>query len=277
MFYYWWQHIPERIHPDLIQVGFFHVRWYGFMYVVAFSLVYLLTTYRIKQKEINLSSPLLDRVLTWGILGTIIGARLGYVLFYNFKYYWHNPLEIILPFDISSGSWHYTGLSGMSFHGGLIGVFVSLWLCCRKANVPLTSVTDALAPVVPLGYAFGRIGNFINGELYGRLTSVSWGMYFPLAPSYRLRHPSQLYEALFEGFLLFAILWTTRKRLFLSPGAKTLAYLVGYASARFIIEFFREPDIQVGKFLGVMTMGQILCCLMILVGVLLYNKVCTRK
>jgi len=266
---YCWQHIPEHIHPDIISLGFFHIRWYGFMYIVAFTLVYLLTAYRIKRNEITISRPMLDKVLTWGILGTVMGARLGYVLFYNLNYYLRNPLEIVLPFDLAGGTWQYTGLSGMSFHGGLIGVLISLWFFCRKAKISLVSVTDALAPAVPLGYAFGRLGNFINGELYGRLTTVPWGMYFPLAPSYHLRHPSQLYEALFEGFLLFAVLWTTRKRFFRSPGAKSVAYLVGYATVRLVIEFFREPDTQIGLFFGVVSMGQILCSAMILVGLLL--------
>jgi len=265
-----YQHLPENISPWIFGQYPIPIRWYGLMYVVAFGLVYHLMLYRIKRKEVALTPALLGSIMTSGIIGVVIGARLGYVFFYNCDYYWHHPLEIVLPFNIADGSWQYSGISGMSFHGGLIGVFSGLLYFCRKNKIRLTSITDALAPVVPLGYAFGRIGNFLNGELYGRLTSVPWGMYFPYAPTHHLRHPSQLYESLFEGFILFAILWMTRKRFFLSSGTKSIAYLVGYASARFVIEFFREPDVQVGKFFGFVTMGQILCVAMIFAGVLWY-------
>lgn len=260
-----WQHIPEHINPDIIHFGQFQIRYYGLMYVVAFTIVYLLAAYRIKSEHLDFSKDDIQDCFVWIILGLMIGARIGYVIFYNAGYYLANPLEIFLPFNFSGG-FHFTGLAGMSYHGGLIGVVTAATLFCVKKKMNFWRLADLLIPAIPLGYTFGRIGNFINGELYGRVTSISWGMYFPLDPSNHLRHPSQLYEAFFEGILLFIILWSIRKKntfkgFFLS------AYLIGYGFIRFFIEFTREPDSQLGFIAGPLTMGQILCMTMILAGI----------
>jgi phosphatidylglycerol:prolipoprotein diacylglycerol transferase len=202
------------------------------------------------------------------ILGLIVGARLGYVLFYNFSYYLRHPLEIILPISFSN-SVTFTGISGMSYHGGLIGVIFATWLYVRKAKLDWWSIVDLYIPAIPLGYTFGRLGNFINGELYGRVTTSSIGMYFPLAPTKELRHPSQLYEAFFEGIFLFAILWSIRK-IKMPNGAMLALYLIGYGTVRFFIEYFREPDAHIGFVFLSFSMGQILCSLMIAAGIGLY-------
>jgi phosphatidylglycerol:prolipoprotein diacylglycerol transferase len=157
----------------------------------------------------------------------------------------------------------------MSFHGGAVAILIAGIIFCRRRNVDFWRFADLICPSIPLGYTFGRIGNFINGELYGRATTVSWGMVFPNDPLHLLRHPSQLYEAFFEGIVLFTILWLIRKR---SPfdGALFAFYLIGYGAIRFFIEFFREPDAQLGFVLGPFSMGQILCFAMIVAGAMIY-------
>jgi len=260
-----WQHLPSHISPTLFSIGSFQLRYYSLMYLVAFAIVYLLFVYRIKRKEISLTAEIFQDYLIWAMVGLIVGARFGYALFYNFSYYMSHPLEIILPFDFSNGV-RFVGLSGMSYHGGLVGVVLITIYFCRKHKINLWQFGDWLCAAVPLGYMFGRFGNFINGELWGRVTTVPWGMYFPLDASQSLRHPSQLYEALFEGLFLFIVLWMIRKR---SPftGFTVGLYIFGYGLVRFIIEFFREPDVQLGFVLGFNTMGQVLCTLMMLAGI----------
>ncbi|RQV95769.1 prolipoprotein diacylglyceryl transferase, partial [bacterium] len=208
----WWQHIPEHINPNIFEIGLFQLRYYGLMYVIAFATTYILVVFRIKHEESNISREDVQAYFIWAIIGVMVGGRLGYVLFYDLTYFAYNPLSIISPFDISRNGLHYTGISGMSFHGGLIGVLLTSLLFCRKHKINFWKLADLFSPAFPLGYTFGRIGNFINGELYGRVTSVPWGMYFPLDVSHQLRHPSQLYEALFEGMFLFLILWNVRKK-----------------------------------------------------------------
>jgi phosphatidylglycerol---prolipoprotein diacylglyceryl transferase len=156
----------------------------------------------------------------------------------------------------------------MSYHGGLIGVVIVTLLFCRKRKINVLRFVDMFCPAIPLGYTFGRIGNFINGELYGRVTTMPWGMYFPLDPSRSLRHPSQLYEALFEGLVLFILLWSIRKKK-VSDGFMLGAYLCGYGFVRFFIEFFREPDYQLGFVLSFMSMGQVLCAIMMMAGIII--------
>ena len=203
--------------------------------------------------------------LVWAMVGLIVGARFGYALFYNFSYFSSHLLEIILPFDFSNG-FRFVGLSGMSYHGGLIGVILVTLLFCHKRKINSWQFGDWICAAAPLGYMFGRFGNFINGELWGRVTTVPWGMYFPLDATQSLRHPSQLYEALFEGLFLFCILWLMRKR---NPfdGFMIGLYLFGYGLVRFLIEFFREPDAHLGFVLGFNTMGQVLCVFMMLAGI----------
>jgi phosphatidylglycerol:prolipoprotein diacylglycerol transferase len=259
-----WQHIPEHIKPYIFKIGEFQLRYYGLMYIVAFAIVYMLSLYRLKKENYNYSRTAVENYFVWAILGLMIGARFGYALFYNLSYYAVHPLEIILPFSFSGG-FHFTGLTGMSYHGGLIGVITATALFCRKYKVKFWEFVDFLIPSIPLGYTFGRIGNFINGELYGRATSSPWGMYFPLDFTNQLRHPSQLYEAFLEGIFLFVVLWSIR-RIRPFDGFYLSLYLIGYGLVRFFIEFVREPDSHIGLFLGLISLGQILCLIMILGG-----------
>jgi phosphatidylglycerol:prolipoprotein diacylglycerol transferase len=264
----WWQHIPYNIDPYIVEIGSFRLGYYGLMYVVAFAVVYLLSIYRIKKGEAKYTAAEIESFLIWGALGMIVGARIGYVLFYNFAYYVRHPLEIVLPFSFEGG-FHFTGIAGMSYHGGIVGLFVIGIFYCRKYRVDYWELADFLICSGPLGYTFGRIGNFINGELYGRATDVPWGMYFPSDPEGVLRHPSQLYEAFFEGLFIFAILWTLRNR---HPfkGYHVALYVMLYGTVRFFIEFVRQPDEQLGTVLGPFSMGQVLCTLMVLVGAALF-------
>ena len=268
-FWSWWQHLPASIDPVIFQIGSFRLQYYGLMYIVAFGITYFLVWYRIKHEDrFEVSSDQLKDIMTYIILGLIIGARLGYVVFYNLPYYLKHPLEIILPFSFANG-FHFTGISGMSYHGGLIGVVFAGWLYVRKSKLSPWDVIDLFVPAAPLGYTFGRLGNFINGELYGRVTESPIGMYFPLAPTKELRHPSQLYEGFFEGIFLFAVLWSIRK-MKLPRGSMIALYLIGYGLVRFIIEFFREPDEHLGFVMLSFSMGQVLCAVMIAAGSLLY-------
>jgi phosphatidylglycerol---prolipoprotein diacylglyceryl transferase len=267
-----WQNLPAQISPNLFGIGAFQLRYYSLMYIVAAAVVYFLVLYRIKNEKYEYTAETIQDYMVWAMIGVIVGGRLGYVLFYNFGYYWQHPLEIIFPFDFSNG-FRFTGLSGMSYHGGAIGVVVASVYFCLTRKINFWRFADLFAPAVPLGYTFGRIGNFINGELWGRITTVSWGMYFPLDPTNSLRHPSQLYEAFFEGIVLFLILWLIRKKKFFD-GYLLGSYICGYGLVRFFIEFYREPDYQLGLFLGFISMGQILCLLMMLGGItiLLWRK-----
>ena len=269
-FWNWWQHIPERLDPVIFQIGGFKLQYYGLMYVVAFVVTYVLVLHRLKREErSDVSKEQVQALITYMMLGVIVGGRLGYVLFYNFPYYLKHPLEIVLPFNFSKGI-QFTGITGMSYHGGLICVILFAWLYTRKAGLNFLAMTDLFIPAIPLGYTFGRIGNFINGELYGRVTSVPFGMYFPQAPGAQMRHPSQLYEALFEGLFLFGVLWTLR-RIIKIPGALLALYLIGYGSVRFFIEYFRQPDDHLGFVLLSFSMGQLLCMAMIASGISLYG------
>lgn len=261
----YWNHIPEHINPNIVEFGSFQLRYYGLMYLIAFFLTYLLVLYRIRHENYEYSKETIQDYFIWAIAGLIIGARLGYVLFYNFEYYLSHPLQIILPFDFTNG-FRYVGISGMSYHGGAIGVFLTSIIFCHKNKINFWHFADLFCVVIPLGYTFGRIGNFINGELYGRVTTVPWGMYFPLDPYHELRHPSQLYEAFFEGILLFAVLWIIRKKKYFEGFLFSL-YLIGYGLVRFFIEFSREPDPQLGFVLGSFSMGQVLCVIMMLGGI----------
>jgi phosphatidylglycerol:prolipoprotein diacylglycerol transferase len=262
-----WQHIPERIDPYILEIGSFRLGWYGLMYIVAFGVVYLMCLHRIRYEGFSYTKELLQDLFVWAVLGLIVGARLGYVVFYNPGYYLSHPLEIFLPFSLEGG-FRFTGISGMSYHGGLIGcVSAGIWFLKRR-KMDIWPFADFIMPVGPLGYTFGRIGNFINGELYGRATDVPWGMYFPADLTGTLRHPSQLYEAFFEGVFLFTILWLWRRRLPF-PGASLAIYLIGYGTVRFFIEFVREPDAHLGTVLGPFSMGQVLSFTMIAAGAVL--------
>ena len=269
-FIVWWQTLPSKMDPILLSIGSFSIYWYSTMYLVAFGIVYLLCRSKINNKEYTkLTLPEFEDLLSWCFIALIIGARLGYVLFYNFEYYIDNPLEILLPFSIKNGVWKFTGIAGMSYHGGVIGVLIAIWMYARKKGLHLYTVADFLTPAIPLGYFFGRIGNFINGELYGRVTEASIGMYFPNAGDYQLRHPSQLYEAFFEGIVLYFLIKSLRTR-FTFLGFNSGLYVFGYAFFRFFIEYVREQDNHLGFILLNLSMGQLLCIAMMFGGVVIW-------
>jgi phosphatidylglycerol:prolipoprotein diacylglycerol transferase len=268
-FWQWWQNIPGQLNPVIFEIGGFRLQYYGLMYVVAFAITYILVRYRLKtEPRFTATTDQIQALLTYMMLGVIVGGRIGYVLFYNPAYFLRHPLEIVLPFNFSNG-FRFTGITGMSFHGGLGCVIFFGWLYCRKAGLNFREMIDLFLPAIPLGYTFGRLGNFINGELYGRITELPIGMVFPSAPDDRLRHPSQLYEAFFEGIFLFAVLWSLR-RVALVRGSMLSFYLIGYGTVRFFIEFVRQPDAHLGAVLFFMSMGQVLCLLMVLAGLALY-------
>lgn len=264
-FLYWWQHLPEHMDPVIFEIGSFRLQYYGLMYIVAFAFTYGLAYYRLRREDrFQIDVEQLQGLMTAMILGLIIGARLGYVLFYHFSYYLHHPLEIVLPFEFSGGI-RFTGITGMSYHGGLIGVAVAMVIFVRKNQLDFFRTADLIAPCIPLGYTFGRLGNFINGELYGRVTTHPIGMYFPLASGLERRHPSQLYEAFFEGIVLFIVLWMVKNRITMR-GAMLALYLMGYGLVRFFIEYARQPDAHLGFVFLSLSMGQLLCLAMILAG-----------
>jgi phosphatidylglycerol:prolipoprotein diacylglycerol transferase len=237
------------------------------LYLTGFLVVYLLVVYRIKSENLQYTTKTISDFFLWAILGSLIGGRLGYVLLYNFRFFCTHPLKVFLPLECSSGI-DYTGISGLSYHGSVIGILFASIFFCYKRRINFWQLNDLALSVTPLGYTLGRLGNFINGELYGRVTTSPLGMYFPLDTTNQLRHPSQLYEAFFEGLLLFVILWNLRKKKYFD-GFISSIYLIGYGVVRFFIEFVREPDPQLGLILGYFTMGQILCLCMILSGLLI--------
>ena len=266
----WWQHLPAQMDPTIFSIGNFPIRWYGTMYIAAFMTVYLLTNWRIKNDQLNYDKEFVSNVITWAILGLLLGGRFGYVLFYNFQSFLSDPLSIISPFARIRGELKFTGIAGMSYHGGVIGIVIAWYIFAWKNKISIFNIADLIIPAIPLGFTFGRLGNFINGELYGRVTESAIGMNFPSAMDGLLRHPSQLYEALFEGLILFAIVWPLRnKKLF--TGFISGLYIFGYGFFRFFIEFYRQPDEHLGFVLGSLSMGQVLCiAMMIGAGVLWY-------
>lgn len=268
-FLHFWQNLPAQMNPVLFSFGSFAVRWYGMMYLIAFAVVYLLTRYRLDTEKLPFNRAFVGDALTWAMGGVVIGGRLGYIIFYGMDSFLADPLGSLLPWVSAPGGCRFTGVTGMSYHGGVIGVTLALLLFSRSQKTGFFKTFDLLIPAVPLGYTFGRIGNFINGELYGRVTEAAAGMYFPLAPTVELRHPSQLYEALFEGVVLFTILWLLRRKSPF-PGFLSAIYLFGYGFFRFFIEYFREPDAQLGFVLFNFSMGQVLCFIMMLAGIAIY-------
>jgi len=226
------------------------------MYVFGFFASYLLVRYQMKKKDFGVSKLDVENLYFYLILGLIVGARLGYVLFYDLKMYLKDPLEIF-------AIWH----GGMSFHGGLIGVLVVAILFSWKNKKPFWKIVDLFIVTAPIGLGLGRIGNFINGELYGRETNVPWGMIFPNGGPHP-RHPSQLYECALEGGVLFIILWFLKDKE-LPEGGLLALFLSVYGIFRFFVELFRQPDKQLGFILGPFTMGQTLSAFMIIGGILL--------
>lgn len=242
-----------NIDPVIVRIGPLSLRWYGMMYLAGFAASYLLVGYQLKKKKIAAAVKEVDSLYSYLVLGLIVGARLGYVLFYDLGEYLANPLEIFAV-------WH----GGMSFHGGLIGSVVAGILFSRRYRMNFWQMADVVIVTAPVGLGLGRIGNFINGELYGRITDVPWGMVFP-AGGPLPRHPSQLYESLLEGVVLFGILWSIKDRN-LKPGVLLSIFLILYGVFRFIVEYFREPDPQLGLVLGPLSMGQVLSAGVVLAG-----------
>jgi phosphatidylglycerol:prolipoprotein diacylglycerol transferase len=267
-----WQTLPSRMDPVIFSIGAFRVQWYGLMYIVAFVITYWLAKRRCVAEAARFpyDDEMLKNLLTYAFFGVLVGGRLGYALFYNLSYYADHPLEVLLPFRSGPRGFEFVGISGMSYHGGLTGCALAMVWFARKNGVNFWNLTDLFAPAVPLGYTFGRIANFINGELWGRATTSGIGMRFPDAPGEGLRHPSQLYEATFEGVVMFAILWSLRKKP-IPHGAHVALYLFGYGFVRFFIEYYREPDAHLGlPILNLFSMGQGLCIVMMAVGVGFY-------
>ncbi len=305
---------PDWISPEIIPG--LPLRWYGLMYLVAFAVAYLLFKYQIREKKLEVTNDEVMNYFFWVIIGLLIGARILATTVYDpTGRYLRKPWLIFWPFDENM---RFTGLAGMSYHGGLIGVIIATIIYCRVKKRSILEWGDMIVTAVPLGYTFGRLGNFINGELYGRVTALPWGMVFPQARRFSTgeawvqevardagmeigpdqtsinlpRHPSQLYEAFFEGIVLFIIMWFIFRKKELVRGVKVGIYMIGYGVFRFLIEYVRQPDIGIGfpiqlsdvenpPYLLVtpwnFTTGQILNFLMILGGVILIAVLNSRS
>jgi phosphatidylglycerol:prolipoprotein diacylglycerol transferase len=241
------------IDPVFLRIGPLQFRWYGLMYLIGLSAAYFIIKAKAAARGLAMTKDQVYDLIVYAAVGVFAGGRFGYVLFYNFPYYIEHPTKIIAVWE-----------GGMSFHGGLIGVVIAILLYCRRRSLPVYQVADVTAHAVPVGLGFGRLGNFINGELYGRPTDVPWCMVFP-GGGPECRHPSQLYEAFLEGVVLFAIIWMLG-RYRTPPGTLMWTFITGYGLSRFIVEFFREPDMHLGFIFGPLSMGQLLSLPMILIG-----------
>lgn len=257
-----------NIDPVAFYLGPLPIRWYALAYIAGFLAGWKYCLYLVGlDKDVRPNKTDIDDFLPWAILGVILGGRLGYVIFYQFELYLANPWEI-------AQIWH----GGMSFHGGASGVIIAMLVYSWRRGFSFLRLTDIVVCAVPIGIFFGRIANFINGELFGRVTSVSWGVDFPRGGG-MTRHPSQLYEAALEGLVLFLILFFLARSAWVRAHSGILSgvFLLGYGAARFGVEFFREPDLQIGYIAGIFSMGQILCVPMILGGLVLIIAGAMRK
>ncbi len=256
-----WNNIYANFDPVAFSLFGLNVHWYGIMYVLALLGALFMAKWIVTKDKMEIDKKILDDYFIWIEVGVILGARLGYILFYdpNTGYYLSHPWQIFNPFNQAGD---FVGIRGMSYHGALIGFLLGSYLFARKNNYSFWYLMDIVAIAVPLGYVFGRIGNFLNQELVGRQTDVPWGIYVDGI----LRHPSQLYEAFLEGVVVFAIIYFIRHRVTFAGGL-TLAYGALYGLARFIAEFWRAPDIQIGYLMGWMTQGQLLSLPMIIISV----------
>ncbi len=248
--------VLPHINPVFFHLGPLEFRWYGLMYIIGFFAAYFLILTGVKRKNIGWTRDDVADFVFSVAMGIIIGGRLGYVLFYNLPIYLSNPLKIFAVWE-----------GGMSFHGGLAGGILAGVLVVRKKKITIFQMADIVAPTVPIGLGLGRIGNFINGELYGRVTDVPWGMVFPGGGNLP-RHPSQLYEAVLEGPVMFFILWLLGRK---NPpvGVVSWSFIALYGLFRFSVEFFREPDQQLGFIVGHFSMGQLLSFPMLVLGLIM--------
>ena len=255
-----------QIDPVALQLGPLAIRWYALAYIAGLVLGWLYVRRVVRRPGWQMTPEIVDDFLFNATLGVIIGGRLGFVLFYNPGYYLQNPLEILMLWE-----------GGMAFHGGLLGVAVACFVTARQHGLSALEVGDAAAVAAPIGLFFGRIANFINGELWGRPTDLPWGMVFPGAGPLP-RHPSQLYEAALEGLLLFLVMaWLARGGYDRTQAGRLGGvFLLGYGTARFLVEFVRQYDPQLGLFLGAFTMGQLLSLPMIVLGAWLIARTRTR-
>ncbi|HBI14303.1 MAG TPA: prolipoprotein diacylglyceryl transferase [Desulfobulbaceae bacterium] len=261
-----------HIDPVIIAFGPLKVRWYGLMYVLGFGATYLLVKYQLRRFRFPGLAERFDNLNLYLILGVIIGGRLGYVFFYQPAYFLAHPLEIFATWE-----------GGMSFHGGCIGVILAGVLFCGYHRLSFWKAADLYVVTIPLGLGLGRIGNFINGELYGRVSDVPWAMVFPGA-GLLSRHPSQIYEALLEGLLLFSILWAVKHKpwgespsRFWPHGSMLALFLILYGLVRILAEWFREPDPYLGLLMFKLTMGQLLSTFMIAFGLVLWGLLAVKK
>ena len=257
----WWHHIPEHLSPTVFSFGGISLSWYGvaFLCGTVFALFFLWRVlHRVTDAPLSREEFLDFSLFLVG--GAVFGARLGYAALYNAAFFVAHPIALFSPMDPETGAW--TGIAGMSAHGGVIGVLCAVLIFSRIYRKPLWQLLDNVALSIPIAIFFGRCGNFLAGELFGRVTGVGWGMVFPLAGDGTLRHPSQLYEALGEGVVLGMALFMLSKRNML-PG-RLFAWALGlYGVIRFVLEYAREPDAQIGFVFGVFTMGQGLSMAMI--------------
>ncbi|ROH86335.1 prolipoprotein diacylglyceryl transferase [Pseudomethylobacillus aquaticus] len=252
--------VHPQFDPIALQIGPLGIHWYGLMYLLGFLSLLWLGKWRVRQQpQLGWESSEVDDLLFYGVLGVILGGRLGYAIFYQPSYFLAHPHEVL-----------YLWQGGMSFHGGFLGVLVAMLWFARKTGKRWLGVMDFVAPLVPIGLGAGRVGNFINGELWGRPTDVAWGMVFPQVDQL-VRHPSQLYQFALEGVALFLILWcySSKPR---PVGSVSALFLLGYGSFRFIAEFTREPDSYLGLLSLGLSMGQWLSLPMILAGAWLWRK-----
>lgn len=259
-----WNEIYSHFEPVAFSVFGFKIHWYGLMYVLALLVGFWTAKFFIKKDKLNFSDELIENYFVWVEIGVILGARVGYILIYsqNSMFYILRPWEIFNPFI----NCKFVGISGMSYHGAVIGFILATFLFCKKyKNINLWSLLDLVAICVPVGYIFGRIGNFLNQELIGKETNVEWG----ILVNGILRHPSQLYEAFLEGFVIFIILFIYR-RFKKFDGELIAIYAILYSLMRFISEIFRAPDPQMGIYFLNLQMGQILSILMLFFGIFIY-------
>ncbi len=245
-----------QIDPVIFEIGPLQLRWYSLMYVIGLMAVYYFFRHASRKGTLKLNDQEIESVMLYGLIGMIVGARLVYVFVYNFDHYMQHPGEILA-----------TWKGGLSFHGAILGISIALLVFARKYKKSFLNITDHMCAVAPIGLGFGRIGNFINGELWGRVTDAPFGMIFPDGGPFP-RHPSQLYESFFEGWVLLGIMWLFYRK---TPktGVISAFFLIFYSTFRFFIEFFREPDSQLGAVLGPFSMGQILCAIMWVCGAMI--------